>query len=120
MTKLEKFQENLAITLRCPEDQPVSKNPDVVEQTCPKYVFAGRVSIAPDASVETIPPELPPEEESEVKWTDYMKIMKWSHMRALVWKNFLWMWRNIPVMTFIIGMKVRTQSKNFLPRFYIL
>nr|AEE62001.1 unknown [Dendroctonus ponderosae] len=67
---------------------------------------ARRVSIAPDASVETIPPELPPEEETEVKWTDYLKIVKWSHMRALVWKNFLWMWRNIPVMTFIIGLPV--------------
>lgn len=27
-------------------------------------------------------------------------------MRALVWKNFLWMWRNAPVMAFIIGLPV--------------
>ncbi|KAL1498235.1 hypothetical protein ABEB36_009067 [Hypothenemus hampei] len=67
---------------------------------------ARRVSIAPDASVETIPTELPPEDEKEVKWTDYLKIMKWSHMKALIWKNFLWMWRNIPVMCFIIGLPV--------------
>ncbi|CAG9761014.1 unnamed protein product [Ceutorhynchus assimilis] len=67
---------------------------------------ARRVSIAPDASVETIPLELPPEDEPEVKFTDYLKIMKWSHMHALIWKNFLWMWRNIPVMCFIIGLPV--------------
>lgn len=28
------------------------------------------------------------------------------HMKALLWKNFLWMWRNIPTMTFIIGLPV--------------
>ncbi|XP_066145977.1 ABC transporter G family member 20 [Euwallacea fornicatus] len=65
-----------------------------------------RVSIAPDASNETIPPELPPEDEPEVKWTDYLNVLKGAHMTALIWKNFLWMWRNIPVMIFIIGLPV--------------
>lgn len=32
--------------------------------------------------------------------------MKWHHMRTLMWKNFLWMWRNVPVMLFIIGLPV--------------
>lgn len=27
-------------------------------------------------------------------------------MRTLMWKNFLWMWRNAPVMAFIIGLPV--------------
>lgn len=25
-------------------------------------------------------------------------------MKALIWKNFLWMWRNVGVMAFIIGL----------------
>jgi hypothetical protein len=32
---------------------------------------------------------------------DYFKIVTLTHMHALIWKNFLWMWRNAPVMTFI-------------------
>lgn len=37
---------------------------------------------------------------------DYFKIVKWARMKALIWKNFLWMWRNIPVMAFIVGLPV--------------
>lgn len=65
----------------------------------------GRVSIAPD-NTENAPPELPPEEEPPRTFWDYFKFMKLAHMRALVWKNFLWMWRNAPVMAFIIGLPV--------------
>ncbi|KAJ8918786.1 hypothetical protein NQ315_011070 [Exocentrus adspersus] len=65
----------------------------------------GRVSIAPEPTAE-IPPELPPEDEPERSFKDYLKVVKMNHMRALIWKNFLWMWRNIPVMIFIIGLPV--------------
>ncbi|EFA10297.1 ABC transporter G family member 20 [Tribolium castaneum] len=65
----------------------------------------GRVSIAPEPT-ENAPPELPPEEEPPMTFADYFKIVKLNHMRALIWKNFLWMWRNAPVMAFIIGLPV--------------
>ncbi|XP_050310150.1 ABC transporter G family member 20 [Anthonomus grandis grandis] len=67
---------------------------------------ARRVSIAPDATVETIVSEVPPDDEPDVHWTEYLKVIKPSHMKALIWKNFLWMWRNIPVMAFIVGLPV--------------
>ncbi|XP_017796299.1 PREDICTED: ABC transporter G family member 23 [Habropoda laboriosa] len=47
-------------------------------------------------------PELPPEEEGPSK----SKIINSMHMKALVWKNFLWMWRNVGIMLFIIGLPV--------------
>lgn len=53
-----------------------------------------------------LPSEIPPEEEREVPFKEYLKIIKPTHMRALIWKNFLWMWRNAPVMAFIIGLPV--------------
>ncbi|XP_023014771.1 ABC transporter oskyddad [Leptinotarsa decemlineata] len=65
-----------------------------------------RVSIAPEPSVEFIQTDLPPEDKPHTPIGDYFKILKINHMRALVWKNFLWMWRNIPVMLFIIGLPV--------------
>ncbi|XP_018579949.1 ABC transporter G family member 20 [Anoplophora glabripennis] len=65
----------------------------------------GRVSIAPEPNA-AVPPELPPEDEPETSFKDYLKIVKKNHMRALIWKNFLWMWRNIPIMMFIIGLPV--------------
>ncbi|KAJ8941565.1 hypothetical protein NQ318_011524 [Aromia moschata] len=71
----------------------------------PDVSVTGRVSIAPEPSVE-IQPELPPDDEPEVSFKDYLKIVKMNHMRALIWKNFLWMWRNIPIMMFIIGLPV--------------
>lgn len=39
-------------------------------------------------------PPLPPEEEPPMKFSDYFKVVKGSHMYALLWKNFLWMTRN--------------------------
>ncbi|KAH0819260.1 hypothetical protein GEV33_002072 [Tenebrio molitor] len=60
----------------------------------------GRVSIAPEPT-ENAPPELPPEEDPPMACADYFKIVTLTHMHALIWKNFLWMWRNAPVMTFI-------------------
>lgn len=47
---------------------------------------------------------LPPAEETSRTCMDYLKIFKQHHMKALIWKNFLWMWRNPGVMAFIIGL----------------
>lgn len=39
-------------------------------------------------------PPLPPEEEPPEE-TDVVCFVKPHHMKALIWKNFLWMWRNV-------------------------
>lgn len=62
---------------------------------------AGRISIMPDSS-EHQPDIPPPEEEDKMTFKDYFKFAKWSHMKTLIWKNFLWMARNYPVMLFIL------------------
>lgn len=43
---------------------------------------------------------------SIVRCSDYLCVVKMHHMKALLWKNFLWMWRNVPTMTFILGLPV--------------
>lgn len=65
----------------------------------------GRVSTAPEPT-EIALEELPEEEESSRSWLDHFKIVKFTHMQALIWKNFLWMWRNQAVMAFIIGLPI--------------
>ncbi|KAL7295350.1 hypothetical protein TKK_0011237 [Trichogramma kaykai] len=49
------------------------------------------------------PLALPPEEEgsTQSRW-----ILNPKHMKALIWKNFMWMWRNYGMMLFIIGLPV--------------
>ncbi|XP_021937925.1 uncharacterized protein LOC110838728 [Zootermopsis nevadensis] len=37
---------------------------------------------------------------------DYLKFLSPHRMKAVVWKDFLWMWRNVPIMLFIIGLPV--------------
>ncbi|XP_076241757.1 ABC transporter G family member 23 [Calliopsis andreniformis] len=56
------------------------------------------IAIADDGNV----PELPPEE----KGSSNFKMLDPQHMKALIWKNFLWMWRNVGIMMFIIGLPV--------------
>lgn len=57
--------------------------------------------------IGVIPTEpLPPEIEKEHSCFDYFKFLKRHHMKALIWKNFLWMWRNVSVMLFIMGLPV--------------
>lgn len=56
------------------------------------------------ASSDISAPPLPPLEESPRTLIDYVKILRPHHMKALIWKNFLWMWRNVGVMAFIIGL----------------
>ncbi|KAL0277533.1 UNVERIFIED_CONTAM: hypothetical protein PYX00_004783 [Menopon gallinae] len=49
---------------------------------------------------------LPPEVEPETTFCEHMKFLQKNHMKALIWKNFLWMWRNVGVMAFIVGLPV--------------
>ncbi|KAF5308502.1 hypothetical protein FQR65_LT06167 [Abscondita terminalis] len=39
---------------------------------------------------------------SKPKITDYVPVVKKRHMKALLWMNTLWMWRNYPVLLFVI------------------
>ncbi|GLV42003.1 oskyddad [Carabus blaptoides fortunei] len=64
-----------------------------------------RVSLAPDDITES-PPELPPDDDVPVKFTEYFHIISLMHLIPLIWKNFLWMWRNVPVMAFIVLLPV--------------
>lgn len=45
-------------------------------------------------SIQHAPPPLPPNEEIVQSCWDHFSFIKTRHMKALVWKNFLWMWRN--------------------------
>ncbi|XP_033207957.1 ABC transporter G family member 23-like [Belonocnema kinseyi] len=52
---------------------------------------------------EEIAAVLPP---AEVGGKSKFKMLNPTHMKALIWKNFLWMWRNVGIMLFIIGLPV--------------
>ncbi|XP_012268865.1 ABC transporter G family member 23 [Athalia rosae] len=56
------------------------------------------IAVTEDESVSDLPPE--------EKGTSKFKMLDPMHMKALIWKNFLWMWRNFGVMTFVIGLPV--------------
>ncbi|XP_068625706.1 ABC transporter G family member 20 [Battus philenor] len=62
-----------------------------------------RVVVATDiiAPVEALPPEEPP-----TGCIERIKPMKLHHMRALIWKNFLTLFRNFGLLAFIIGLPV--------------
>ncbi|XP_063989442.1 ABC transporter G family member 23 isoform X2 [Diachasmimorpha longicaudata] len=64
-------------------------------------ISSRRRSTAPPVINENLP-ELPPEEKGTSKFAP----LDPQHMKALIWKNFLWMWRNVGVMLFIIGLPV--------------
>lgn len=57
-----------------------------------------RVSISPGEPdiPELAPPELPPDDDVSVSCCDRLKVVQGNHMKALLWKNALWMWRNVP------------------------
>ncbi|XP_050483054.1 ABC transporter G family member 23 [Bombus huntii] len=46
--------------------------------------------------------DLPPEDECH----GTSRMVNPMHMKALIWKNFLWMWRNVGMIMFIIGLPV--------------
>lgn len=61
----------------------------------------------PIAVTTQLAPPLPPAAEvPKKKFSDNFRVLKLHHMKALIWKNFLWMWRNVGVMLFIIGLPV--------------
>ncbi|XP_014281518.1 ABC transporter G family member 23 isoform X1 [Halyomorpha halys] len=49
---------------------------------------------------------LPPDDEVDFSWKDIFYLMQSHHMKALIWKNILWIWRNLPMMLFIFGIPV--------------
>lgn len=53
-----------------------------------------RMSVS-SMQINTAVMELPPEVNPKMKLFDRYKIFQTHHMRALIWKNFLWMWRNV-------------------------
>ena len=65
-------------------------------------VSSRRRSTAVSAPDDGHVPELPPEEKGSLDF----KMLDAQHMKALIWKNFLWMWRNVGIMLFIIGLPV--------------
>lgn len=69
--------------------------------------FGDNMSVAnvPAVAPDTADP-LPPNDEVDFSWTEMCNILTPHHMKALVWKNTLWMWRNVPLMLFIMGMPV--------------
>ncbi|XP_050429467.1 ABC transporter G family member 23 [Adelges cooleyi] len=65
-----------------------------------------RMSICSGHARANAEPELPPEVNIKMSFFERYKIYQSHHMRALIWKNFLWMWRNVAVMLFIVGLPV--------------
>ncbi|XP_061402786.1 ABC transporter G family member 20 [Musca vetustissima] len=51
-------------------------------------------------------PPLPPEQEIPASFWYHLHVMSGNHLHALMWKNFLWMVRNVGVMLFILGLPV--------------
>jgi hypothetical protein len=39
---------------------------------------------------------MPPEEGGGWGLMDYLKFLSVHRMKAVIWKDFLWMWRNVP------------------------
>ncbi|XP_046742307.1 ABC transporter G family member 20 [Diprion similis] len=66
-------------------------------------ISSRRRSIAITPTDDEIVPDLPPEEKGS---KSSFKMLDPCHMKALIWKNFLWMWRNFGVMAFVIGLPV--------------
>ncbi|CAB3227744.1 unnamed protein product [Arctia plantaginis] len=63
----------------------------------------GRVVVTPEliAPIEAMPPE----EKPKISMETYMP-MKWHHMKALIWKNFLSLFRNFGALAFLLGLPV--------------
>nr|ULR57090.1 ATP-binding cassette transporter U9263 [Spodoptera frugiperda] len=63
----------------------------------------GRVVVTPELinPIEAMPPEEKPRRSMEM----YMP-MKWHHMKALIWKNFLSLFRNFGALAFLLGLPV--------------
>lgn len=53
----------------------------------------------PAASAELS--DIPPDKGEKWGMTDYLLCLSQHRMKAAIWKDFLWMWRNVPIMMFI-------------------
>lgn len=65
--------------------------------------FGDPILPSPKVSNATTPP-LPPSEQQAV--ANYAKAFQLSHMNALIWKNFVWMYRNLMIMAAIFVVPV--------------
>ncbi|XP_023172078.1 ABC transporter G family member 20 [Drosophila hydei] len=65
-------------------------------------------SAARDPITSTAPaaPPLPPVQEMPTSFWYNLHVMQSHHLHALIWKNFLWMMRNVGIMLFIVGLPV--------------
>ncbi|XP_041985224.1 ABC transporter G family member 20 [Aricia agestis] len=64
------------------------------------FSMSSRQGVVGEVVVEDLPPEDAPREGC----IERIKPMKWRHMKALVWKNFLSLFRNISLLAFIMGL----------------
>lgn len=44
--------------------------------------------------------DLPPDDDIKLTLKDRLRLFSGNHMKALIWKNFLWMWRNVAYVFF--------------------
>ncbi|KAF5284913.1 hypothetical protein FQA39_LY16868 [Lamprigera yunnana] len=63
-----------------------------------------RFSLVPDQKPLEFP--TPPTESRELKITDYLLHLDPMRMKALIWKNFLWMWHNFAIMMTILALPI--------------
>ncbi|XP_022209973.1 ABC transporter G family member 20 [Drosophila obscura] len=60
----------------------------------------------PITSTAPVAPPLPPVQDVPTSFWYNLHVMQSHHLHALIWKNFLWMMRNVGVMLFIVGLPV--------------
>ncbi|XP_032592971.1 ABC transporter G family member 20 [Drosophila grimshawi] len=60
----------------------------------------------PISSTAPAAPPLPPAEDMPTSIWYKLHVMQSHHLHALIWKNFLWMMRNVGIMLFIVGLPV--------------
>ncbi|KOB76203.1 Abc transporter, partial [Operophtera brumata] len=62
----------------------------------------GRVVVTPTVNLPV--DSLPPDEKPKRGCMEIFMPMKWHHMKALIWKNFLSLFRNFAFLAFILGL----------------
>ncbi|XP_049807591.1 ABC transporter G family member 23 [Schistocerca nitens] len=97
------FMQEIMATVPPPEE-PVSYdlNSEISGE------FGDNISLSnKEAEISTgQPSDLPPDDEPGNEWTDMFKVAQLHHLKALLWKNVLWMWRNYGFMAFLFGLPV--------------
>ncbi|KAI8121739.1 hypothetical protein FF38_00340 [Lucilia cuprina] len=95
---------------------PAISNPalDLSDEQNPAEIsgeFGDNISMSsairdPISSQAAPAPPLPPEQEIQTSFLYNLHVMSSHHLHALIWKNFLWMMRNVGIMLFIVGLPV--------------